>query len=396
MMGVSKPSGLSVSTGNGHWTYDATHLVLSVSVDEQPKSDAFIIAAWASGPVVALGREHNQRVVREDVGALQADTVSGGSCEIESILSNPELSDASRAAAVARCGGPLCAVHEFNALQEATERLGRVIIGLPADKSPTDVSVVFELNREGRIEHYPLHYPEAVEDLIIDTPFAFDGAVRRTSWHATVHLGWDDHMLARSYASRPLLPGIYAWRVLLYDAALGPMSLGEARRAEAAGSGAVVGLDVRQEPSSMGNLCDPLRLRLSALAADELPEAQAPGAYLVTTVNADEATDAVLRFVGPDDISVAVNGHEIDVLAEPTELGIPSQFRPPSTTNPISLARGRNELVVHTQAAPGAGSSWLFEGEFVRPDGGAIAHLSYSSPNSSTGSSLSGEVQDAE
>ena len=230
-----------------------------------------------------------------------------------------------RADAIARLGGPFVRWIEFSTPEEATQQLGRAIVGGPVRAGePYDLQATFTLFRGGKSEQHTVHMEHATGSQILNTPFAFDGQAQTARWEATVQIAWRGQTLTHTHRSGTLFPTIPLWRAVVYDRQEGPLMLGQVMSAR----GTIVQkLDwqvYRQQPDALDNLCEPHVVLFAHEHWSELQAGKPLAGYLTTTVISPDERDAVLRFGSAGATEVYLNGKRAhEVRAAGTAFGKP-------------------------------------------------------------------------
>ncbi len=379
LVGSHRPVGVLVDGQPAEWRYDAEGLTTVVKVPRLPKTGLATVTATAEVPIVALGEQHNRRCRAADVARVLGDQSRAGTSDLDALLAaetgtlNRQVQDA-----VALLGGPFTHVIELVTLEEATEQLGRLIIAAPQDGNPVGVTVDFTLDREGEIETQRVSYAEVDTDLVIDVPFAFDGVLARQQWRAELRLTWQGHVLQEAYASDFFFPGIYRWHAAVYDRNTCSLALEEVLAAYGA-EDADVDFDLLvQDPATAHNLKEPFALRLWEHYGERQEAGEALGAFLLVTVHSREARQAILQFVGNEEIKLVVNGEGVVIEASSSEEEVPAHFPLPRRSAPFALRRGDNVLAVHTVAPETEGDRWFFAGRLLTPEGVEIHEITFS------------------
>jgi hypothetical protein len=340
---------------------------------------------------VALDEDYNHRQRLEDINRLAGDAEGLDIADADDLVaSRNTFGQAAFLSAVGRLGGPVVHGTEFVTPTEAAGHWGRMILGAPTDGQSVAAAVRFEANFEGAREIRNLTWEQVTEDLVIDTPFQFDGAPRRGAWSAQVTLTWRGMELTANYQSATLFPNINLWEVAVYDAEETTVSVervanglesGErfedALRAGGLATDTVPGRFL-QDPMETTNFTAPYFLRLWELYADELAASEHLAGFFVTRCASSEERDAILEFRASGAVWVAVNGEAVNTVSPDVDPGVPGYFLPPLRTAPFRLEKGANRIVVHTQALLPQTGRWFLGAGILAPDGRDILDLAFS------------------
>ena len=192
------------------WTYNPETLTTAIHVPMRDKRQSITVTAIAKEGILALGEAHNRQLILSDVKRLIGHPCPGAEDD-DAVIDVALRSQApGRTDAVARLGGPFARFIEFVTPEEASQQLGRVIVGAPARADePYDLEMTFTLFRGNKPERHVIQLEGATESQIIDTPFAFDGQVPTMLWRAEVKVTWKGETLTYTHQSKPLFSTIY-------------------------------------------------------------------------------------------------------------------------------------------------------------------------------------------
>jgi alpha-glucosidase len=372
--GCRKPKQVTIDgEKTGDWSYDAETLTTVVRLPMRDKGTPLTIIATADGAISALGPEHNQRVVLNDVRRLLRDQfprdVEDPDTLIDAILA---LDAPGRDDAVARLGGPFARVIPFVTLEEASQQLGRVIVGAPATGDPYDLTVTFTRFRGDGVEQHTICREELTTSQIVDTPFAFEGQIEKVTWEAEAVITWRGHTLMRTYRSRTLFPAITTWDALVFADATPPVALDE-----------VIAGQVNQEAGwttytqrieEMANLTQPYLLLFDDEIQAQLRAGALLSSYLTATIHSPQAQDAALLFRSAGPAEFYLNGHPVGETTVAGDAAEPftsyPYLRAVRRTPVVRLRAGENRLVVKVQSPRvGEDSRWYFGAAVVTLQG---------------------------
>lgn len=347
------------------WEYDPAALRTTIHVPSRSKRQATTVVATAAGGMVAVGEAHNQAVARVDAQRLLGAAYPPG--EVETLLDAILPLDAPGwADAVARLGGPFARIVEFVAPEEASQQFGRVIVGAPAAGSPPfDVEATFTLRGPAGTRQVVVRRERATSDLLIDTPFAFDGTPQTMEWEATVTLTWRGRAWTVRHRSQPLCPTVPGWRVLVYDLQEKPAAP------------PVLAQDAADWPAcvwrvaEVPNLAYPLVVFPGRFMQSKTTEGQA--ACLATTVISPDEREAIILFGASGKVDLFLNGQSVGPLWRADGL-----FRfvgDVYCSAPVRLRCGENVLVASN--LPPEEGPWYVSVVLRWPDGRLMADLQF-------------------
>jgi len=365
------------------WTYDPGTLTTTIHVPMRDKRQPVTITAVARGRISALGEAHNRAVVLSDVNRLLGDQVSAGVGGIDALLETILRLDAGsrgRADAIARLGGPFVRFIEFVTPEEASQRLGRVIVGAPAcADEPYDLEVTFTLFRGVEVEQRAVQVKGTAGSHILDAPFTFDGQIQTVRWEAEVKITWEGRTLTYTHQSRPLFPTIYAWRAIVYDQDEEPIRLDRVVDAAGRVNDAWGWKTYVQSTEGLRNLSQPHLIFFSRMEAyrERLKAGEPLAGYMTTTVISPDDREATIKFGSAGPTEFYLNGQKVDEVLVEEEKSV----RPPilrgrvRKTVVMHLRAGENTLVVDTRPSQSGRPAWFFSGAFMTPDGDLMSDL---------------------
>ena len=363
------------------WTYNPETLATTIHVPARDKRQPVTVTAVAEGGMSALGEAHNRAAILSDVRRLLGDRCPHDAWDVDAAL---RLDAPRRADAVARLGGPFARVIEFVTPEEASQQLGRVIVGAPTRASdPYDLDVTFTLFRGGKAEQHAVQVRGATASQVLDTPFAFDGQVGTARWAAEVRIAWRGETLTCTHHSQPLFPTVYTWRVFVYNQDEAPVALDQVTGAEEQVNGALDWQTYAQRVEGLRNLNQPHVIHFSRLEAyrERLKAGQSLAGYLTVAAFSPDEREAALAFRAVGQAEVYLNGQQIEEIpGEEEKTPRPPFFRPTRRTAIMHLRAGENRLLVHTATSSSRSLStgtpdWLFGAAFTTPDGDPMTDL---------------------
>ncbi|MBN1565782.1 MAG: hypothetical protein JXA10_18210, partial [Anaerolineae bacterium] len=321
------------------------------------------VVATAAGGIGALGDDHNQAVIRADVARLLDDNTLNADPAVILQTDTPGKRDA-----VARVGGPFARVIPFTTPEEASQQLGRVIVGNPGAE-PYDLSVTFTLRRGATTTQDTITIVATTDAHIIDTPFAWDGALVTAQWSAEIALTWRGATLTYSYQSAPLFPAIPVWRYQVVDV-------------------------TDDEPQTILDWTPHIYTAVKAnvieghdltLWHDYLPQINAGtqlAAHCTTTIISPAAREVVLKLFARHEVELTLNGAALTVPPEDASQAVqPPFYRPMRTLTGMTLRAGENVLAVTIRPpSDPAAVGWPFWGmgaALVTPEGSPMPDLAY-------------------
>ncbi len=287
--------------------------------------------------------------------------------------------------AIARLGGPFVRFVEFLTPEEASQQLGRVIIGSPAaSKQPYDAEITFSLLCGADTQNYGISIEQTADSHIVDTPFRHDGRLRSTRWEAEVRLSWHGETFTHTYRSSSLFPTIYAWRVLVYNQDEQSFLLDEILDGERDLNRA---LDWRfycqDDGPPPANLTHGHTVDLAGEYAGRLAAGEPLAAYLATTISSPDEREVVFLVWAECRTEWFLNGQRIELLPmEEQETAKPPFYRPTRKSVVLRLRQGANSLVAASLPSESIRASaglpyWRFGGALAAPDGQVMPDLAF-------------------
>ncbi|MGD9047101.1 MAG: glycoside hydrolase family 31 protein [Anaerolineae bacterium] len=366
------------------WSYDPGALRTTIYVPPRDKGQPITVTALAQDGISALDEAHNRQVILADARRLLGERVppEQGVEEILDVALRTEVPG--RADLVARLGGPLIRTIEFTTPEEASQRLGRVIVGAPFPlEQAFDLNITWTLRQGQQTRQWTVSVEGATGSQIVDAPFAFDGRVQTMRWSAEVEVNWRGEKLVYTHHSEPLFPTIQAWQVLVYnreEQLLAPEQLEDTKPVS---EGGPAWKDYVQTAVALTNVNQPHAVFLSREYEQALRAGTPLAAYLRTIVVCPDERDAVLRFRAAGPTTFYLNGQEVEELPVEVEGWLPPPLHQAQGTAVMRLRPGRNLLLVHFSPPRGKRPSWYFGGWFVTPDGDLMTDLEFTLEGSS-------------
>ena len=358
------------------WFYDEDALTTTVSVPARDKAQPLTVTLRADGGISALGERHNHAVQAADVARLLGDTCPNDATSVDAALALPEDAPG-RIEAVARLGGPFAAVREYITPEEARQQLGRIIIAAPQDGTPYDAQVTFIHHRGAEAETLLTEVTNSKASQIIAAPFAFEGEPEMQRWEVEVTFTWRGVTWMQSYASEPFFPSITAWRAVAYPKDEAP-SMEAVLTEDGAGDPALDWQPHVQDPGALSNYNEPHAVLFWRDYDEELKTGEPLVGYLTTTVVSPEAREAVLEFRTTGAAEILLNGEPVPVEPHPDEAHLRPRFRSAYRTEPLTLHKGENVLLI--RSAPSEEEKlywWYFGARFVDEDGELMLDLDF-------------------
>jgi alpha-glucosidase (family GH31 glycosyl hydrolase) len=347
------------------WRYYPDTLTTVIQVPVRDKRKPLAVVASAEGGISALGEARNHELILSDIRRL----LGPGTRDVRTDAPG-------RADAVARLGGPFARIVEFTTPEEASQALGRVIVGGPMDvDQPYDLELILTLYKEGQTEEHVIQAQGVTESQIIDLPVAFNGTVRPMRWEAAVAITWHGETLTIRHRSQPLFASIYAWRTLVYDQDEELIPLESVMDAKGKINGALAWKTRAQASEGLTSLTQPHALFFYREYEPEVRAGVRLAGYLTTTVVSpdDRGVTLVLRSRGP--LEVYLNGQRVEVMpAEMDREGLHPLLRDDRREASVRLRAGRNTLLVHSQTSQ-TNPHWLVCGALLTPGGGLMTDL---------------------
>ncbi len=354
------------------WRYDAQAMELVVEIPLRSKARGLTLTAVADGPIVGTGEAHNATVVAADLRRLLGEAAPQ---DVETLLASE--AGAGWQDALARLGGPFVSAIPYVTPEEASRRLGHLVIGGPRDGTTYDLEATFFLHRGGRVTRRTVTLRDVTGDRLLPVPFAFDGQVQTTYWTVEVALTWRGRTWTWRYESQPFFPTLHTLQALIYDAeevAWSPADMVDATgrlRADLPWE------DFSQHAEDVYSLTARhlVRFYRSPLYGERVRAGEPLAAYLATTIISPDAREAVLVFLASEPTEIYVNGEPVVVQPQEEDADLFPLFREPRRTYPFALRAGENTLLIHTRN-PGEGEwRWFFGGGLATPEGELMADV---------------------
>jgi len=371
--GSSRPRQVAIDgTETTDWTYDPDALTTTIRVSKRDKRQAVTVTAIAEGKISALGEAHNRQAILSDVRRLL-----GGRCprdvgDVDAVL---RVDGPGRADAVARLGGPFVRFIELVTPEEASQHLGRVIVGASVrTDEPYDLEATFAIFRGDRVERHTTQITATTEPHILDVPFAFDVQVQTMRWEAEVKIAWKGATLVYIHQSKPLFPTIYTWRALVYDRDENPLTLDQVMDTEGHVDEALDWKTYVQTSAGLNSVNQPHAVLFFIEYRHELQAGKSLAGFLTTTVISPGEREAILQFQSAGSTEFYLNGRAVEEVLVGEEDVHPFSRRPRQTAV-MHLHAGKNTLVVAPRPSQSERPSWFFGAAFMTPDGDLMTDL---------------------
>ncbi|MGD9047271.1 MAG: glycoside hydrolase family 31 protein [Anaerolineae bacterium] len=360
------------------WSYDPQALRTTIHTPALDKGQPVTVTALARDGISALGEAHSRQAILADARRLLGDKLPRGQ-DVEDFLDLALRSEfPGRADLIARLGGPLVRAIEFTAPEEASQQLGRVIVGAPSLPGQTfDLKVTWTLHQGQQTRQRVISFEGATESQIVDAPFAFDGQVKTMDWSVEVEVTWRGVKLVHTHQSAPLFPTIQAWQAIVYNREEQPLTLEQVVEDMPAGEGEPAWKNYVQTPEALTNVNQPHAVFLSREYEQALKAGKPLAAYLRTIVVCPDDRDSVLRFRTAGPTTLYLNGQEIEEEPVEVEGWLPPPLHQAQGTTVVRLRPGRNVLLVHTSPPQGKRPPWYLGGWFATPDGDLMTDLEF-------------------
>jgi hypothetical protein len=354
-------------TTSADWEYDPETQTTIVHVPQRDKRQETRITAFSRQPIVALGEAQNQTLVKADLLRLLGSQYGEG---IEDVRATPSTAvSQAQATAIARMGGPLVRFLEYSTLEEATQQLGQIVVGAPADGSSYSLEASFCMLRGHSVEEHSIEIADSRESQTLNLPFAAGEIVQTTQWRAELSLTWRDKTLRFTHTSKPLFPAISAWYVLVYDREGAPVALDQAMDKEGRARLSSDWKPYRQQISGLHSLLQPHAVLFFREHWGKLEEGRPLAGYIAASIESPDERKAILRFGSPGPATIYLNGQELqEVPVQDWEKNALS-MRELRRTAPFQLRKGKNWLLVDTRPPQKGRPLWAFGAAFTRPDG---------------------------
>ncbi len=378
--GSARPAALTLD-GAPHagWTYDADTLTTIIQVPARAKAQGFTLSASSPKGMRALSPARSLRQALAEARRLGGPAFKGLKTRqqlLEAWLDHPELP--ARADAVARLGGPFARFIEFSTPEEAANQLGRVIIAAPRGHGEScEVEALFTLHRDGKKQEFAVRQSDVRRDLILDTPFAFEGEAQTTRWEAQVKIIFNGRVLRAQHTSRLFFPAISAYHARIYNPEQERVSLAQALKTRR-GKGWE---DFTQQPRSYPNLAAAHYAPLFRVAWERMEAKEPLAAWLVTDIESPADCAADLLFMAAGSLEMYLNGVKIEQApGEVGEVDLPATFERNEARRlrGLPLRQGANTLAIHICPDPNLPHwGWVFGGAFLDAQGRVMDGLRY-------------------
>jgi hypothetical protein len=357
------------------WWYDPDAAVTVVDVPHRSGAQALTVDVATTGePLAAYGKQRTAALRATDLRRLLGDDTLPDSALDAAVRGLPS-DHPSRAAAIARIGGPLIHVYSYTAPDEAISVLGHVVVG-SAEAGPARVGATWTRRHGSRIETLVSDAVElrpAMDAAVLAAPFRFDGALVPTAWSVEVTVSWDGLTLTERHDSAVLIPALPSWRVTFRSAA--DRASPERLLADLARSTPEFEwARWEADPGSVDfpNLAEPYTL-LFGKGAPLGPEA-APVAYAATAVVLAEDRDLSFGYQAGGAVDVYLDGEPVP--SDSTGAGpVPFYTLRPwlRRTPPVRVAAGVHALLFVCPRAELRLHDWYLNVRAVDPETGATA-----------------------
>ncbi len=180
--------------------------------------------AVAEANISALGEAHNQQVLYSDLRPLLREDFPTEPDAVSLLAAALRCDSSGCPDAIARIGGPFVRFLEFTTPEEASQQLGRIIVGASRLlNTPYDLQVHWTLERGGTTQTHTTQIEGAAGPHILNAPFAWEGQVAAMRWTAEVLITWQGRTLRQMHHSNVLFPSIYVWHGVVYDRHKSPL-----------------------------------------------------------------------------------------------------------------------------------------------------------------------------
>ncbi|MBX3062152.1 MAG: DUF5110 domain-containing protein [Anaerolineae bacterium] len=123
---------------------------------------------------------------------------------------------------------PFVHVVEAVLFDDARQQLGTLVIAPPADNSPFDVRVQWQLAKDGSVDAAaPIVLTNCQSRQIFNCPFRDEADTRTFRWSAEVTIMWRGGTITQTHHSQIAYPSVAQWQALIYDPEQTPHSLGD-------------------------------------------------------------------------------------------------------------------------------------------------------------------------
>src|SRR5260221_3866731 len=314
LRGMRRPVGVTVNKAiHPDWTYSST-----------------------TSDLVVVIKDTNKRVPVDIVVAL--DSAEGS-------MSSPDTRQA---------GDPFVHCIDYDTFEDARQQLGTVIVVPPADHSPFDLEVVWQLQKGGQTLSIPATIQKQCNlEQIIHSPFADDGSTESFRWSVSVNMLWQGRSLHYDYQSQVAYPSINEWQTLIYNREQQPLSIADIVSGNGDLNQKLSWITVSQTSMAMLNLTQPFGIVLLEQERQRILDSEPPEAWVSTTLLCPEPQAIILCLQCVGEHSVYLNGNQLTAAAPIQHSKLQPVFNswmPPQLTYyTLPLQQGLNRLMVCTR-----------------------------------------------
>lgn len=343
---VGRPRDVAVSGAEGfEWRYDEALGAVLVELPHTPKDAPLSMTISAAEPLslatAARSAELRAADARRLLGLPEAQASAGLDALVDAAL---DAGGPAGAAALARLGGPFARVYEYTTPEDASRRLGRLLIVAPQDGSPLRARGTWRLLTRAGLREEPLEIDELLVDRVIDCPFVWDGSVSSARWELDLRLEWRGRSIEQHFASQTLFPTVGAGR-LLARRLDNPLAVEELIDADGAPRPELPWEPFAHTPAhgEFQNLTERYNIPLSAHAV--LNRGSDMVGYVAVTLRSPEARSARIAAQSYRPLRLILNGEPLPIESQ-TENDMLKLNYEWSRSAPAGLRPGDNHLLV--------------------------------------------------
>jgi alpha-glucosidase len=348
-LGIARPARLLIDgQEQSEWRYDEASAALELELVDCDRYRAIDVRLQdAAQAPQTVAEERNRAILLADMARLFQGVAGGRQGELLDVAR--DLAMPVRAAAIARLGGPFVRIVEFSAPEEATRRLGEVLVAAPADKQPCALQLRWTLYGIAGNDVREIELNDLREDQVLVCPFRFSDPEQAQHWEVSGSVTWHGVTVEFNRRSEVIAPGIPHWRVLVSPAGrnIDPTRLFVAEDPD---------VELYQSQiADMDSINEPFFARLHRKYAVALAAGAELEALAGVTVNSPVERKVQLYIVAPGDCELRLNDAAQPLNPVPPEHPLRETFRsflPLLQSVPLTLRAGNNRLTLRLGKPP--------------------------------------------
>ncbi|HLY27014.1 MAG TPA: TIM-barrel domain-containing protein [Aggregatilineales bacterium] len=255
---------------------------------------------------------------------------------------------------------PIVHFLDYTTPEDARQQFGTVVVARPADDSPFDLEVKWELHRGAQVIASPPQLLKGCQtDQIIQCPFADNGDSASAYWRVSTTVFWQGQIFHDEYQSQVVRPSLNVWKTRVYNPVEKPNDL----KRLLAGNGLDDGewsVHSIQVAKGLLNLKQPFGLVLLEQERPRILGGEPLEACLQATLFSPAVQEAVLYVQNVGTTECYCNSIQLPVIEAIAHAALqpmfPSWMPPAKTYYAINLRQGANHLVLVSR--PTEASGW--------------------------------------